>query len=87
MDFDPNSNLNYLIAANWHWDFEQIIPQIALVDMTEDEAAAATQAYIDLYDAADTYLGNVAAGIADDMNGKVTTNIQFSFEAAATQID
>ncbi len=43
------------------------------------------QTDVELYDKADTYLGNVAAGVIDDANANVT--IEATLVATATQID
>jgi len=77
MDFDPNENVNYLFEGGWTWAFEQSAPSFV--------APAQSGAYTDMYDKADTYLGNVAAGIITD--DTVSTDLGFSFVASATQID
>ena len=43
--------------------------------------------FVELQDACDTYPGNAAAGIADDMQGAVTTDVKVAFEVTAAQID
>ena len=77
MDFDPNENCNYRFEGGWAWAFEQSAPSFV------DDAQ--TGAYTDMYNKADTYLGNVAAGIITD--DTVSTDLSFGFVASATQID
>ncbi|MBQ3265839.1 MAG: hypothetical protein IJH07_08715 [Ruminococcus sp.] len=76
MDFDPNENCNYRFEGGWTWAYEQAAPSFL-------NAYAAD--YTEMCDKADTYLGNVAAGIIDD--DTVSTDLGFSFIASATQID
>lgn len=78
MDFDANENCNYRFEGGWTWAYEvtdDMIPSFI------DNGAA----YKEMIDKADTYLGNVAAGIITDPS--VSTNLKFAFEASATQID
>lgn len=72
LDFDPNQNLNYIIEGNWNWAFEQ-------------EATVVNS--LEVFNAADTYLGNVAAEIVDPVPADVSTQISFNLNASATQID
>lgn len=76
MDFDPNENVNYLFEGGWTWAYEQSAPNFL---------GAYSADYVEMCDKADTYLGNVAAGIIVDET--VSTDLSFSFIASATQID
>lgn len=78
MDFDPNENCNYRFDAKWAWDYE--VDDDEIPSFITDGAA-----YKTMIDKADTYLGNVAAGIIED--DTVSTDLAFKFEASATQID
>ena len=78
MDFDPLENCNYRFDAKWAWDFE--VDDDEVPSFITDGAA-----YKTMIDKADTYLGNVAAGIIED--DTVSTDLAFKFEASATQID
>ena len=78
MDFSPNQEVNYEFTLDWTWDFEQQAPA-SVTD--EDERAAFTN----MFNKADTYIGNVAAGVIDD--DTVSTDLGFTFIASATQID
>lgn len=76
MDFDPNENCNYRFEGGWAWAFEQSAPSFYTGSSAD---------YVDMYNKADTYIGNVAAGaITDDT---VSTDLSFAFVASATQID
>ncbi len=73
-DFDPNKEMGYTFTLAWEWAFEQKDGQGNLLD---------------LYDKADTYLGNVAAGViaeADIPEG-VSVKIGAAVTGTATQID
>lgn len=78
MDFDALENCNYKFEAGWTWAYE--VTDNAVPSFVNDGAA-----YKTLIDKADTYLGNVAAGIIED--DTVSTDLKFKFEASATQID
>ena len=85
MDFDPNENCNYRFEGGWTWAYEQSAPSFIPNAKSAD--------YVDMYNKADTYLGNVAAQKLDqipDMGNvpaDVSTELNFSFVASATQID
>jgi hypothetical protein len=68
-DFDPNKEMDFTFELSWAWAFEKIV----------DNAADP------IVDAADTYLGNVAAGVITDDNANTT--IAATLTATATQID
>ena len=68
-DYAPGTVFNTEFTLTWEWPFER--------GETEDEIA--------LYDAADTYLGNVAAGVITDANA--VTEISFKLTITVTQID
>jgi len=72
-DFEPGKEMNYEFTLTWKWAFEQADD----ADTDTDETA--------LFDKADTYLGNVAAGVFEDANA--TTEISAVVIASATQID
>ncbi len=81
IDFDPNRSLNFEFGLKWTWAFEQ----------KDDNGEV-----IELYDQADTWLGNFAAykafgeceQYADEFNNSgASYTINFHFVAAATQID
>lgn len=82
MDFDPNTEMDYTFTLTWSWAFEQ-----------KDENGEV----IDLYDKADTLLGNlqdpdfVAAakkeGWTIPAEGNYNLVVAAHFVAAATQID
>ena len=78
-DFDPNKEMDYSFTLSWEWAFEQ----------KDDNGNV-----IDLYDAADTMLGNLAAGITPTVAGEVNKNVENAkldiaahVVATATQID
>lgn len=89
MDFDALENCNYRFDAKWTWDYE--VDDEEVPSFINDAAA-----YKTMIDKADTYLGNLAAGIVDG-DGKVAVidgkeypaskDLGFKFEASATQID
>lgn len=82
MDFDPNENVNYRFEGGWSWAFEQSAPSFVPSAQSAD--------YVDMYNKADTYLGNAAAGIVSKTapsGGEVSTDLNFGFVASATQID
>ena len=68
-DFDPNKDMDFTFELTWAWEFS---------DATE-------QYEITLNDQADTFLGNIAAGVAsaDGASVKIAANVT----ATATQID
>ncbi len=68
-DYAPGTVFNTEFTLTWEWPFER--------GETEDEIA--------LYDAADTYLGNVAAGVIEDKDA--VTEISFKLTITVTQID
>ncbi|MBR3415227.1 MAG: hypothetical protein IKH09_00835 [Clostridia bacterium] len=72
-DFDPNKEMDYTFELSWEWAFEQII--------TVDGEEVADP----IVDAADTYLGNVAAGVITDDNANTTIGAELT--APAVQID
>ena len=69
-DFDPNKEMDFTFTLDWTWAFEN----------GEDLGDGLFE-----FDAADTYLGNVAAGVVTD--DSVSTTIAATFIATATQID
>ncbi len=74
-DFDPNKEMDFTFELAWAWAFEQKDN----ADTTDvDEAALA--------DAADTFLGNIAAGVIEAPKG-ASVEIGVTLTASATQID
>ena len=69
-DFDANKEMDFKFTLDWAWAFES-------GEKIEDG--------IYEFDAADTYLGNVAAGVVTDNNANTT--IDATLIATATQID
>lgn len=78
-DFDPNKEMGYTFTLAWEWAFEQV--ELS-ENSTEDDLAE-----LALYDAADTYLGNVAAGVIKDIPEGVSVKIGAAVTGTATQID
>ena len=70
-DFDPNKEMDYTFTLSWDWAFE-----------TKDDNGNV----IELFDQADTFLGNVAAGVIDAPDG-CSVEISAELTATATQID
>ncbi len=75
-DFDPNKEMDYKFTLTWAWAFEN-------GEEIKDADGNGTGIYE--FDAADTYLGNVAAGVVTDDNA--STTLAATFIATATQID
>ena len=75
-DFDPNKEMDFKFTLDWAWAFE---------NGEEIKDAEGNGTGIFEFDAADTYLGNVAAGVVTDDNA--STTIAATFVATATQID
>ena len=75
-DFDPNKEMDFTFTLSWEWAFE---------NGEEIKDAEGNGTGIFEFDAADTYLGNVAAGVITDDNA--STTIAATFIATATQID
>lgn len=75
-DFDPNKEMDYKFTLTWAWAFEN-------GEEILDADGNGTGIYE--FDAADTYLGNVAAGVVTDDNA--STTLAATFIATATQID
>lgn len=75
-DFDPNKEMDFKFTLDWSWAFE---------NGEEILDAEGNGTGIFEFDAADTYLGNVAAGVVTDDNA--STNLAATFVATATQID
>lgn len=75
-DFDPNKEMDFKFTLDWSWKFE---------NGEEIKDAEGNGTGIFEFDAADTYLGNVAAGVVTDDNA--STNLAATFIATATQID
>ena len=75
-DFDPNKEMDYKFTLDWNWAFEN-------GEEIKDADGNGTGIYE--FDAADTYLGNVAAGVITDDNA--STTLAATFIATATQID
>ena len=75
-DFDPNKEMDFTFTLRWAWAFEN-------GEEIMDAEGNGTGIYE--FDAADTYLGNVAAGVVTDDNA--STTVAATFIATATQID
>jgi hypothetical protein len=75
-DFDPNKEMDFTFKLDWTWKFE---------NGAEILDADGNRTGIYEFDAADTYLGNVAAGVVTDDNA--STILDATFTATATQID
>ncbi|MBQ1520485.1 MAG: hypothetical protein IIZ56_03315, partial [Clostridia bacterium] len=74
-DFDPNKEMDFTFTLSWAWAFEN-------GEEIKDDEGNGTGIYE--FDAADTYLGNVAAGVVTDDNA--STILDATFVATATQI-
>jgi len=75
-DFDPNKEMDFKFTLSWAWAFE---------NGEELKDAEGNGTGIFEFDAADSYLGHVAAGVVTDENA--STTIAASLVASATQID
>ncbi|MCR5808090.1 MAG: hypothetical protein K6G56_00855 [Clostridiales bacterium] len=72
-DFKPGKEMDYTFTLSWQWPFE--------VKDNDGEV-------IEIYDQADTYLGNIAAGVEGIIVPEgASTQISVEFTATATQID
>jgi len=71
MDFEPGKDMDYTFTLKWGWQFT--------------DAEGETE--VTLNDKADTYLGNVMAGVVEEVPEGVSTEINFSWTATAVQID
>lgn len=69
LDFEPGKEMDFKFTLKWAWEFT--------------DAEGETE--VSLNDKADTYLGNVAAGVITDDNA--STDIKFTWTATAVQID
>lgn len=69
LDFEPGKEMDFKFTLKWAWEF------------TDAEG----ETDVSLNDKADTYLGNVAAGVITDENA--STEIKFTWTATAVQID
>jgi len=80
-DFDPNKEMDFTFELAWAWAFEtdddkEIAPIMGTVDNEE----------VDVRDMADTFLGNIAAGVVEAPKG-ASVKIGVTLTASATQID
>jgi len=76
MDFEPNKTMNYQFTLSWNWwfDNETELPDGSMPTFCNDQA--------------DTYLGNLAAEIADIVVPEgASTELKLHVIASATQID
>ena len=74
-DYAPNTVLDAEFVLSWEWVFEQT-------------TGTGSDAQVNhLIDQADTYLGNVAAGIVDNVPTGVCTQIAYTVNITVTQID
>ena len=80
-DFDPNKEMDFTFELSWEWAFEQVVPAEGAEALTDDEAAQ-----LAIFDAADTLLGNIAAGVVEAPEG-ASINIAAALTAKAVQID
>jgi hypothetical protein len=81
MDFDPNTEMDYTFELAWAWAFEG--PMISLSSPTNSTVFDATTV-----DQADTYLGNIAAGVKDIVVPEgASVKIAATLTAMAVQID
>ena len=78
-DFDPNKEMGFEFTLSWEWAFENG------EEIMEGEGDDAVGTGIFEFDAADTFLGNVAAGVIEEANANTT--IGASLTATAVQID
>jgi len=69
MDFDAGKEMDFEFGLKWAWEFSD----------------AEGETDVSLNDKADTYLGNVAAGVITD--DSASTDLSFKFTATAVQID
>ena len=77
-DFDPNKEMDFTFELTWEWAFEN-------GEEIKDSEGNGTGIYE--FDAADTYLGNVAAGVVENVPDGVSVKIGATLIATATQID
>lgn len=79
-DFDPNKEMDFKFALTWAWAFEN-------GEEIKDDEGNGTGIFE--FDAADTYLGNVAAGVVPeaDIPDGVSTTLDATLKATAVQID
>ena len=81
MDFDANKEMDFTFALAWTWAFEG--PMVSLTGPSAVTTFDATTV-----DQADTYLGNLAAGIDGIVTPEgASTVIEATLTATATQID
>lgn len=83
IDFDPGKKMDYTFELVWKWAYEG--PMFSLNGSTIESTTGATAFDAETVDKADTYLGNVVAGVISDNNAKTT--IAATVSATATQID
>ena len=72
--------MDFKFTLSWEWAFEKLV-QAEAAEGADAPAPTADP----IVDAADTYLGNVAAGVVTDQNANTT--ISATLVATATQID
>lgn len=82
-DFDPNKEMDFTFTLGWAWAFENGKEITVEVENADGTTEVGTGIYE--FDAADTYLGNVAAGVVNDQNANTT--IAATLTATAVQID
>jgi len=83
-DFDPNKEMDFKFTLSWEWAFENGEEIKETVTVDGEETQVGTGIYE--FDAADTFLGNIAAGVVEAPAGASVT-INAAFTATATQID
>ncbi len=75
-DYAPGTVFNTNFSLIWEWKFEELVAQ-------SGDAAAEADPTVD---AADTFLGNIAAGVVEAPTG-ACTDINFALTITVTQID
>ena len=79
-DFDPNKEMGFTFELGWTWLFDEETDGAMVMGTVNGGTEE-----VNVVDMADTYLGNVAAGVVTDANANTT--IAATFIASATQID
>ena len=85
LDFDPNKVMDFTFKLSWKWAFEATE---AKAESTDEEGNPIPAVPANTYpnDKADTFLGNVAAGVIAAPDG-CSTDLEAFVVATATQID
>jgi len=79
-DFDPNKDMGFSFELYWTWLFDEETDGAKVMGTVNDGTEE-----VNVVDMADTFLGNVAAGVVTNENA--STTIAATFVATAVQID